>query len=139
MEMNRDLIAKAKAAKTVGELMALAKENGTELTEESAKAYFEQLHPKTGELSDEELDNVAGGGCYHSSGNLLTTCGYKCKHYEEGRTSGVKGTCYRCKYWDNDPGDSSGGGGSLWIKIMDVIMDVAAPRQCFHPANRKKS
>ena len=61
MEMNRDLIAKAKAAKTVGELMALAKENGTELTEESAKAYFEQLHPKTGELSDEELDNVAGG------------------------------------------------------------------------------
>ena len=137
--MNRDLIAKAKAAKTVGELMALAKENGTELTEESAKAYFEQLHPKTGELSDEELDNVAGGGCYHSSGNLLTTCGYKCKHYEEGRTSGVKGTCYRCKYWDNDPGDSSGGGGSLWIKIMDVIMDVAAPRQCFHPANRKKS
>lgn len=139
MEMNRDLIAKAKAAKTVGELMALAKENGTELTEESAKAYFEQLHPKTGELSDDELDNVAGGGCYHSSGNLLTTCGYKCKHYEEGRTSGVKGTCYRCKYWDNDPGDSSGGGGSLWIKIMDVIMDVAAPRQCFHPANRKKS
>ena len=29
MEMNRDLIAKAKAAKTVGELMALAKENRT--------------------------------------------------------------------------------------------------------------
>ena len=68
MEMNRDLIAKAKAAKTVGELMALAKENGTELTEESAKAYFEQLHPKTGELSDEELDNVAGGGCYSNDG-----------------------------------------------------------------------
>ena len=73
MEMNRDLIAKAKAAKTVGELMALAKENGTELTEESAKAYFEQLHPKTGELSDEELDNVAGGGCNAKDDGILNT------------------------------------------------------------------
>ena len=136
MKFSNEIIAKAKETKTVEELMALAKENGIELNEEDAKTYFSYLHPKTGELSDEELDNVAGGGCYHSSGNLLTTCGYKCKHYEEGRTSGVKGTCYRCKYWDNDPG-GSGGGGSLWVKIMDVIMDVAAPRQCFHPANRK--
>ena len=58
-----ELIEKAKSAKTPEELMALAKENGMELTEESAKAYFEQLNPKTGELSDDELNNVAGGGC----------------------------------------------------------------------------
>ena len=45
-----ELIEKAKSAKTPEELMALAKENGMELTEESAKAYFEQLNPKTGEL-----------------------------------------------------------------------------------------
>ena len=47
-------------------LIALAKENGIELTEESAQAYFNQLNPKTGELaddelSDSELDNVSGG------------------------------------------------------------------------------
>ena len=53
-----ELIEKAKSAKTPEELMALAKENGVELTEESAKAYFEQLNPKTGELADEELNNV---------------------------------------------------------------------------------
>ena len=40
-----ELIEKAKSAKTPEELMALAKENGVELTEESAKAYFEQLNP----------------------------------------------------------------------------------------------
>ena len=62
MEMNKELLAKAKEAKTPEELMALAKENNMEMTEECAKAYFEQLNPKTGELSDDELDNVAGGG-----------------------------------------------------------------------------
>ena len=62
MEMNKELLAKAKEMKTPEELMALAKENGIELTEESAAAYFDRLHPQTGELSDDELDNVAGGG-----------------------------------------------------------------------------
>ena len=65
-----ELIAKAKQAKNPEELLALAKENGVELTEESAKAYFNQLNPKTGELADDELDNVAGGGC-HNGGRLV--------------------------------------------------------------------
>ena len=69
MEMNEELLAKAKEAKNPDELMSLAKENGIELTEESAKAYFNKLHPKTGELSDSELDNVSGGcgGGYDAS------------------------------------------------------------------------
>lgn len=58
-----ELIEKAKEAKTPDELMSLAKENGVELTEESAASYFDRLNPKTGELSDSELDNVSGGGC----------------------------------------------------------------------------
>ena len=61
MKMNNELIAKAKKTATVEELLALAKENHVELSEEDAKMYFELLHPKTGELSDDELDNVAGG------------------------------------------------------------------------------
>ena len=72
MEMNNELIAKAKHAKSPEELMALAKENGVELTEESAKSYFNQLNPKTGELADDELDNVAGGGCQSDNGRLNT-------------------------------------------------------------------
>ncbi len=60
MKISSELIAKAKQAKSAQELIALAKQNGTELTEEGAKIYFDQLH-KSGELSDEELDNVTGG------------------------------------------------------------------------------
>ena len=55
MEMNKELLATAKEMKTPEELMALAKENGVELTEESAAAYFDRLHPQTGELSDDEV------------------------------------------------------------------------------------
>lgn len=38
MELNKEMLAKAKNAKTPDELIALAKENGTEMTEESAEA-----------------------------------------------------------------------------------------------------
>ena len=79
MEMNNELIARAKKAKSSEELMALAKENGEELTEESAKEYFELLNPKTGELSDDELDNVAGGGCHTKDCHLMTTIGPSCR------------------------------------------------------------
>ena len=68
--MQTELITKAKQAKNPEELMALAKENNMEMTEECAKAYFEKLHPQSGELSDDELDNVAGGGCQLDKGPL---------------------------------------------------------------------
>lgn len=75
-----ELILQAKAAKTSAELLALAKENGIELTEEGAEAYFDRFH-KSGELTDEELDNVAGGGCYAGDGRLVVTCGHECKKW----------------------------------------------------------
>ena len=56
-----ELIEKARAAKTVEELIAIAKDNNVELTEEEAKTYFEQLHAN-GAVTDDELDQVAGGG-----------------------------------------------------------------------------
>ena len=137
--MKKELIVKAKQAKTPEELMSLAKENNMEMTEESAKAYFEQLHPKTGELSDDELDNVAGGGCYSNGGRLKTTCGYRCKHYQDGpSTYGVKGTCCRCRYWGVDPNAISA---SLWTTVLELIVkaaEAAEPRECDHPANSKK-
>ena len=60
--MNEELIAKAKEAKSAEELLALAGENGVEMTEENAKALFERLQ-SAGELADNELDSVSGGGC----------------------------------------------------------------------------
>ena len=55
-----ELVEKAKAAKSAEELLELAKANDVEITEEEAKAYFDQLN-SNGSVSDEELDAVAGG------------------------------------------------------------------------------
>ncbi len=60
--MTNELLAKAKECKSPEELLALAKENNIEMTEEEAKAKFAELHNE-GELSDDELDGAAGGGC----------------------------------------------------------------------------
>lgn len=62
MKFTPGQLEKAKAAKAAEELLALAKENGIELTDEDAAKYFAELH-KEGALADDELDNVAGGGC----------------------------------------------------------------------------
>ena len=61
--MNQELITKAKAAKSVEELLELAKASNVELSNEQAKEYFAKLNPTKGELSDDELDVVSGGGC----------------------------------------------------------------------------
>lgn len=73
--LSTEMIEKAKAAQSPEELQTLAKENGWEMTDESAQAYFAQLN-KSGELSDNELDNVAGGGCY--SGDRLIVTNFHC-------------------------------------------------------------
>lgn len=55
-----ELIEKVKQAKSAEELTELSKENGVDITEGESEEYFEQPG-KSGELSDDELDNVAGG------------------------------------------------------------------------------
>lgn len=131
MELNKELIAKAREAKSPEELLALAKENEIELTEESAAAYFEQLNPKTGELADEELDNVSGG-CRTKNGDKIVTVGhccdrFRCKYCGHGkgrskyyklrvcRNCGVSADCNHCYHCNYQRG--------LWL--------------CFHPAYMK--
>ena len=72
--MNQELVNKARKAKSVEELLALAKENEIELTTEQAKAFFAQLNPPKGELSDDELDDVSGGGCGESKVKYCPNC-----------------------------------------------------------------
>ena len=76
----KELFEKAKAAASAQDLLTLAKENGVELTEEEAADYFAQMH-KSGELSDEELDHVAGGGCHKKDGRLIVTMFYSCSGF----------------------------------------------------------
>lgn len=60
MKFTDEMLEKAKTAKSAEELLAMAKAENIELTEEQAAKAFGELN-KTGEISDEELDNVAGG------------------------------------------------------------------------------
>ena len=128
MELSEELIAKAKGTKTPEELAALAKESSIDLTEEEAKAYFEQLHPKTGELADEELDNVSGGGC-HNGGRLVVSVMHYCDEWrckDDGsqcdiddilvrcNTCGVAAYCHSCQYCTYEKG--------LWLCNNPVNM-----------------
>ena len=102
MEMDQELLKKAKAVETPEALLAFAKENGTDLTEESAKAYFDLLHQEAGEVSDEELDNVSGGGCYND-GRLVVTVAHCCTAWicskcgSELVRLGLAGGCSNCR------------------------------------------
>lgn len=87
--MDEKLLEQARFAKSAEELLTLAKENDVELSAEEAQAYFDQLH-SSGELADDELDSVAGGGCYGKDGRLVVTNKYTCAHYrcpECGKTT----------------------------------------------------
>ena len=60
MNISKELIEKAKTAKSAEELLAMAKAENIELNAEEAAQAFAKMN-KNGELSDEELDNVSGG------------------------------------------------------------------------------
>ena len=122
MEINQELLAKAKEAKTIEELMALAKENNIELTEEKVNEYFSKLHSETGEISDDELDNVSGGGClsddpydtcmadgYCLSDYVCSRCGARGIDHSTGvlRCSGCFASDPRCRNCRNSIGDKS--------------------------------
>ena len=120
-----ELIEKAKSAKTPEELMALAKENGIEMTAEEAQKIFAQLHSQSGELADDELDNVSGGACYGRDDCLMTTIAYGCRYYEPATTkNGVNGTCGACRYWDR-----------TYRSGLEIF---GMPLLCVHPKNKKR-
>ena len=99
MELNEKLLEKAKDAKNAEELVAIAKENGIELTAEEAKSYFAKLNSKTGELNDDELDNVAGGrkcGTIYYDDCPVVSDLNGCEHYYNSY-NGNRGDGY-CKY-----------------------------------------
>ncbi len=83
--MTNEMINKAKECKSAEELLALAKENGYEMTAEEAAEKFAVLN-NVGEMSDEELENAAGGSCHAKGGRMIVTVGYKCDHW----------TCEKC-------------------------------------------
>lgn len=66
---NADIYEQAMRAKNEVELYSLASKYNIPLTMEQARDYFQRINQKSGELADDELDNVAGGGCYEAKNN----------------------------------------------------------------------
>ena len=61
-DLTKEMVQKALKCKTADELLNLAKAEGYEMTKDEAEAYMAELADF--ELDDENLKNVAGGGCY---------------------------------------------------------------------------
>ena len=60
--MNEEMLKKLRGAKSVEDVIAIAKEYGKELTQEKAREIYDKLQAAaTGELSDDDLEAVAGG------------------------------------------------------------------------------
>lgn len=104
--MNSELIQKAKEAKSAEELMELAKENGREFTLEQAQEYYDRLH-SDGELADDELDNVSGGGeCLYADPHSCPRCHSTTYHVDQfsevdqyGRNvTTMKFLCAECRF-----------------------------------------
>ena len=86
---NEKLILKMKEIKSVEELIVLAKENDLELSEADAKLYLDINH--NGELSDDSLSNVSGGGAYTlRDGYLIVTNFHECDRWKCDQCGGDK-------------------------------------------------
>ena len=106
--LTQEMIEKAKSVNSADELLALSKENGIEMTSDEAATYFAQLNPKSGELNDDELDAVSGGGdgckkmsLLHktvrvTSGQTCSKCGSNVGTVMSGNYSGVTVKCDNC-------------------------------------------
>lgn len=105
MNLNKELLEKAKNAKNPEELMAVAKENSIDLTADEANTYFARFNAKSGELGDDELGDVAGGRkCMttYYEGHPVVTAFNSCEHYRfesysyAGLDKGGSGQCRTC-------------------------------------------
>ena len=145
MKISKELLKKAKTANTAEELLAMAKAENIEISAEEAAKAFEELN-KNGELSDEELDNVAGGcGKSPRDGNLFgseakVTYKYSigdivnaklgmgtvtCKIVAQGTDSGVFSRARRRTYYATYQVEVIDNwiccNGTIWINEVDIV------------------
>lgn len=84
--MNEEILNKLAEAETEGEVLQTLKENGVSF--EDTVAFIEYIQNDSGELNEEALENVAGGGYLH---NVLARTAYRIKHKKLFVKTTVKG------------------------------------------------
>ena len=93
-EVNDKFLEAVAQAATVEDILDAGEACGVEVTEEEARAYFELQERAEGALSDEALDEVAGGG---SPGIRLKSHWYCCNLFRPVDAQPGKRCCKRCK------------------------------------------
>ena len=98
MKLTSKMKSVAMQAKSVEELLKIAEAYGYEISREEAEEIYAELNQE-GELADEELENVAGGGCYSTDkhGRLIVTAGNRCELFEQS-TWRSGSTCFGCSW-----------------------------------------
>ena len=88
---------KAEKAQTAEDLIAIAQEEGIELSPEDAESYLETRlkQGEVQELSEAELANATGGARHN--GHLIVTAFMYCDYFEWTPTGELK-CCLACKY-----------------------------------------
>ena len=84
MKLTQEIIEKAKAAESAEELLAIAKENGIDMTADEAKTYFAQINANS--LDDDLLEGVAGGWLIFFEGeNSMVNKEFQEEHNKKGQ------------------------------------------------------
>ncbi len=96
IQLTPEIFEQLMHVKSIEELLKVAKEKGISVTEEQAEDFFKKyLAP--GEISDDELDHVTGGGCFDpkcfSCGGTLEYIG---SAHSPGGSSIYHYICTRC-------------------------------------------
>lgn len=81
-KISKKVLELAKKTKSAEEIKDIAKANGYEIEDKEANCIFEYLH-KNGELTEDDLNNVSGGGCHDSGDNPKYSVGQEV-YYENG-------------------------------------------------------
>ena len=71
-EQHKDFVKKAMDCKTIADVTALAKEYKKDISAEQAEKILAEINNLEVELSDEQLEKVAGGSCHNGQGLCLT-------------------------------------------------------------------
>ena len=86
-DLTSEQILKGMSCKTLDEFQAFIKDQGFDLTEDEAQAFFEEMYAT--ELTEEELDAVAGGGWCNKCETLECT-DYVCEDHLRTRKKTVR-------------------------------------------------
>lgn len=85
---HEEMISKAQKAESAQELLAIARENGLDLSPEDAQRYID-VKNQNGELPDEVLDGVSGGAAYTLRGGyLIVTNFHECDRWRCSKCGG---------------------------------------------------